>query len=107
MRAKEDEAKVMAAKKTQRTGNSQSIARLIARELRSGNTPRVSLRFTRAELSVLLSVLEAWQACEAKQDRSETVTRLRERVRRAYVARCPGPSRCPGCRECEGRLADG
>ncbi len=33
----------MATKKTQRTGNSQSIARLIARELRSGNRRKLPL----------------------------------------------------------------
>jgi hypothetical protein len=92
----------MAAKKTQRTGNAQSIARLIARELRSGNAPRASLRFTRSELAILLSIFEAWQAGEAKADRSATVTLLRERVRRAYARMgeaCPGHGRCAGCRE--------
>jgi hypothetical protein len=61
----------MAAMKTQRAGHSQSVARL------------ASVRFSHRELSVLLSILDAWQAGEARQDRSETVTRLKERVRRA------------------------
>ena len=73
----------MAAQKTHRTG--QSIARVIARELRSGNAPRASVRFTRSELAVLLRIFESWQAGEAKSDRSATVTLLRDRVRRAYA----------------------